>query len=161
MSDIAPGSRRPTAAPELDEDRLAWLALALSPGLGPKRILDAVQAVGVGEPDLHAAADRAGGVAVSGRRRRSSSLTARRGRRPRQEWARVAAQGATVVTLRLPGVSGAAEGDLRSAAGAVGARRGEAAERGRRLRWWARGIRRPTGREWRRCCRGIWRCGGC
>jgi DNA processing protein len=28
-----------------DEDRLAWLALALSPGLGPKRILDAMREV--------------------------------------------------------------------------------------------------------------------
>jgi DNA processing protein len=28
---------------KLDEDRLAWLALALAPGLGPKRILDAVK----------------------------------------------------------------------------------------------------------------------
>jgi DNA processing protein len=27
----------------LDEDRLAWLALALTPGLGPKRILDAME----------------------------------------------------------------------------------------------------------------------
>ena len=33
-------------APQLDEDRLAWLALALAPGLGPKRILDAVQQIG-------------------------------------------------------------------------------------------------------------------
>ena len=32
------------AAPSLDEDRLAWLALVLAPGLGPKRILDAVRA---------------------------------------------------------------------------------------------------------------------
>ncbi len=32
-----------STAPDLDEERLAWLALALSPGLGPKRILDAVQ----------------------------------------------------------------------------------------------------------------------
>jgi hypothetical protein len=39
-----------------------------------------------------------------------------------EEWARVAAQGATLVTFWLRGVSGAAEGDLRSAAGAVGAR---------------------------------------
>lgn len=30
----------------LDEGRLAWLALALTPGLGPKRILDAVKEVG-------------------------------------------------------------------------------------------------------------------
>jgi DNA processing protein len=29
--------------PSLDEDRLAWLALVLSPGLRPKRILDAVR----------------------------------------------------------------------------------------------------------------------
>ncbi len=28
---------------ELDENRLAWLALALTPGLGPKRILDAME----------------------------------------------------------------------------------------------------------------------
>lgn len=32
-------------AAALDEDRLAWLALALAPGLGPKRILDAMQQV--------------------------------------------------------------------------------------------------------------------
>jgi DNA processing protein len=32
-----------TATPPLDEERLAWLALALAPGLGPKRILDAVK----------------------------------------------------------------------------------------------------------------------
>jgi DNA processing protein len=31
---------------ELDENQLAWLALALAPGLGPKRILDAVQQLG-------------------------------------------------------------------------------------------------------------------
>ncbi len=33
-------------APKLDESRLAWLALALAPGLGPKRILDAVGEIG-------------------------------------------------------------------------------------------------------------------
>jgi DNA processing protein len=31
------------ASPRLDEDRLAWLALTLSPGLGPRRILDAMR----------------------------------------------------------------------------------------------------------------------
>ena len=35
-------SKQPQTA-ELGEDRLAWLALALSPGLGPKRILDAMR----------------------------------------------------------------------------------------------------------------------
>lgn len=33
----------PVAPASIDEDRLAWLALTLSPGLGPKRILDAVK----------------------------------------------------------------------------------------------------------------------
>ncbi len=32
-----------TPITRIDEDRLAWLALALSPGLGPKRILDAMR----------------------------------------------------------------------------------------------------------------------
>jgi DNA processing protein len=31
---------------DLDEGRLAWLALTLTPGLGPKRILDAVKGLG-------------------------------------------------------------------------------------------------------------------
>jgi DNA processing protein len=35
-----------SAATKFDENQLAWLALALSPGLGPKRILDAVQQLG-------------------------------------------------------------------------------------------------------------------
>ncbi len=39
-----PKSAEPPQVPQLDEDRLAWLALALAPGLGPKRILDAVAA---------------------------------------------------------------------------------------------------------------------
>ena len=34
------------SAPKIEEKRLAWLALALAPGLGPKRILDAVQELG-------------------------------------------------------------------------------------------------------------------
>ena len=39
-------------ASRLDEERLAWLALTLTPGLGPKRILDAMQAAGSAKPDL-------------------------------------------------------------------------------------------------------------
>ncbi len=35
-----------TAGNKVDEDQLAWLALALAPGLGPKRILDAVEQLG-------------------------------------------------------------------------------------------------------------------
>lgn len=35
--------RRGTGGTRADEDRLAWLALTLTPGLGPRRILDAVK----------------------------------------------------------------------------------------------------------------------
>ena len=38
--------RSTTTGKTLDEKQLAWLALALAPGLGPKRILDAVQQLG-------------------------------------------------------------------------------------------------------------------
>jgi len=42
ISSAAPTGLRSVNA-VLDEDRLAWLALILSPGLGPRRILDALQ----------------------------------------------------------------------------------------------------------------------
>ena len=43
----------------LDEERLAWLALALAPGLGPKRILDAVKQFEAASQIFDVAADRA------------------------------------------------------------------------------------------------------
>jgi len=42
---ILPEETASRTGAELDEDRLAWLALALSPGLGPRRILDAMKAL--------------------------------------------------------------------------------------------------------------------
>jgi DNA processing protein len=42
-ADAAPRAQEPTLGAQLDEVRLAWLALTLAPGLGPKRILDAVK----------------------------------------------------------------------------------------------------------------------
>ncbi len=42
---ILPEETAGTTGAQLDEDRLAWLALALSPGLGPRRILDAMKAL--------------------------------------------------------------------------------------------------------------------
>ncbi len=35
-----------SAAERLDEDRLAWLALALTPGLGPRRVIETVKEIG-------------------------------------------------------------------------------------------------------------------
>src|SRR5579863_5362712 len=45
---ISTQGMEPQTAPQnrMDEDRLAWLALALSPGLGPRRILEAMRRVG-------------------------------------------------------------------------------------------------------------------
>jgi DNA processing protein len=88
----------------LDEGRLAWLAMALSPGLGPKRILDAMKLLGV-----------AGDVGTAGRIF-ELTLTELEGLRlpaqaaqfifdgkaraaAEEEWAKVAAQGATLVTF--------------------------------------------------------------
>jgi len=85
-------------APPLDEDRLAWLALTLSPGLGPKRILDAMTR-------LDAASDlftlpltalealrfpaEAAQFIFDGKARQTAE----------EEWQRVAAQGATILTF--------------------------------------------------------------
>jgi DNA processing protein len=81
-----------------DEDRLAWLALALTPGLGPKRILDAVnQMQSPGEvfsmpltalEGLHMPAQAAQFI-FDGKARAAAEA----------EWERVVAQGATILTF--------------------------------------------------------------
>jgi DNA processing protein len=85
----------------LDEERLAWLALALAPGLGPKRILDAVQQLESASElftlpltsleGLRFPAEAAQFI-FDGKARQAAE----------QEWARVAAQGATLVTFSCP-----------------------------------------------------------
>ncbi|MGD0740199.1 MAG: DNA-processing protein DprA, partial [Terracidiphilus sp.] len=85
------------AAPRLDEERLAWLAMALSPGLGPKRILDAVQQIGAASRIFTMPL-----TALEGLRFPAAAaqfLFDGKGRRAaEEEWARVAAQGATLVS---------------------------------------------------------------
>ena len=85
------------STPALDENRLAWLALALSPGLGPKRILDAVKQLDTASQiftlpltDLEGLRfpARAAQYIFDGKARRAAE----------EEWARVAAQGATLVS---------------------------------------------------------------
>ena len=88
-------------APLLDEERLAWLALTLAPGLGPKRILDAVNQLDVpsqiftlpltGLEALRFPAEAAQFI-FDGKARQAAEA----------EWARVAAQGATLVTYGCP-----------------------------------------------------------
>jgi len=89
------------AAAQLDEERLAWLALALSPGLGPKRILDAMQTLGepsriftlplTGLEGLKFPAEAAQFI-FDGKARQAAE----------EEWARVAAQGAMLVSYGCP-----------------------------------------------------------
>ena len=87
----------PLAPVSLDEDRLAWLALVLSPGLGPKRIVDAVAQLDAasqifslpltGLEALRFPAQAAQFI-FDGKARAAAE----------SEWARVAAQGATIIT---------------------------------------------------------------
>ncbi len=84
--------------PPLDEERLAWLALVLSPGLGPKRILDAmarldapgqVFALSLTELEGLRFPAEAAQFIFDGKARAAAE----------EEWARVAVQGATVVSF--------------------------------------------------------------
>jgi DNA processing protein len=87
--------------PALDEGRLAWLALALAPGLGPKRILDAMNQLDAPSqiftlPLTALEGLRFPAVAAQfifdGKARVAAEA----------EWARVAAQGATVLSFGCP-----------------------------------------------------------
>jgi DNA processing protein len=85
------------AVPGLDEERLAWLALSLAPGLGPKRILDAVKeldaasrifALRLTELEGLRLPAQAAQFIFDGKARQAAQ----------EEWARVTAQGATILT---------------------------------------------------------------
>jgi len=52
-STLPSATESPSATEFADQERLAWLALALTPGLGPRRILRAVRDVGAAEQILH------------------------------------------------------------------------------------------------------------
>jgi DNA processing protein len=89
------------ASPIKEEDLLAWLALVLSPGLGPKRILDArkqlqspSQLFELSLTDLEGLRFPAETVhfIFDGKARRAAE----------EEWARVVAQGATVLGYDCP-----------------------------------------------------------
>ncbi|MGA2351442.1 MAG: DNA-processing protein DprA [Terracidiphilus sp.] len=92
-----PQSAELPLAPRLDEDRLAWLAMMLAPGLGPKRVLDAAKKLeSVSQiftlpltvlEGLRFPAQAAQFI-FDGKARQAAE----------EEWARVAAQGATLVT---------------------------------------------------------------
>jgi DNA processing protein len=85
----------------LDEERLAWLALVLSPGLGPKRILDATKrletpsrifSLTLTELEGLRFPAQAAQFIFDGKARQAAE----------EEWERVAAQGATVLSFSCP-----------------------------------------------------------
>lgn len=87
----------PLVPTRLDEDRLGWLALALTPGLGPRRIVEAVKEIGgaarifeLALTDLEALNLPAGSAQFlfDGKARRAAEA----------EWAAIVALGATIVT---------------------------------------------------------------
>jgi DNA processing protein len=82
----------------LDEGRLAWLAMTLSPGLGPKRILDAMRLLKTGSQIFELTLTDLEGLRLpaqaaqfifDGKARAAAE----------EEWAKVAAQGANLVTF--------------------------------------------------------------
>jgi hypothetical protein len=91
----------PRAMTGIDEDRLAWLALALSPALGPKRILDAMQQLKIPSrlfalsltdlEGLRFPAETAQFI-FDGKARHAAE----------EEWERVAGQGAYIVSHGCP-----------------------------------------------------------
>jgi DNA processing protein len=89
------------AATRLDEDRLAWLALVLTPGLGPRRILELMKeleapaqlfALTLTELEALRLPAPAAQFLFVGNARRAAE----------EEWAIVSALGATIVTLSCP-----------------------------------------------------------
>jgi len=86
---------------QLGEDRLAWLALAMTPALGPKRIVDAMLQIGM--PSL---VFTLGLTELEGLRFSAQSaqfiFDGKARRAAEEEWGKVAAQGATIVTYGCP-----------------------------------------------------------
>lgn len=88
----------PAAPPPLDENRLAWLALTLTPGLGPKRILDAVRQLDAPSQIFTLSLTTLEGLRFPAET--AQFLFNGKGRAAAEaEWALVAAQGATIVTF--------------------------------------------------------------
>ena len=129
----------------MDEDRLAWLALALSPGLGPKRILDAMR-------ELEAASQifTMPLTALEGLRFPAAAaqfiFDGKARAAAEAEWARVAAQGATVVSFGCPEYPERLK-EIYDPPPVLWVRGDVGLLSRPRLRWWGRGIRRLMDRD--------------
>ena len=139
--------------------RLGWMALALTPEMGPTRIAKAMARLGAAERVFEASLTELEGVGLPARAAQFV-FEGRAFEAAEDEAKRVAEARRMVSDARGRGVS--ADGCWRSTirprcCGFAGMRR---CWRGRGLRWWERGSPRRMGRGWRRCWRAIWRTGG-
>ncbi|MGA3101738.1 MAG: hypothetical protein ABSD61_07750, partial [Terracidiphilus sp.] len=99
--EAARAAKEPALGGQLDEDRLAWLALTLAPGLGPKRILDAVKGLKSASQIFTMPLTALEGLRFPAEA--AQFLFDGKGRRAaEEEWARVTAQGATIVDYASP-----------------------------------------------------------
>ncbi len=84
-----------------DEDQLAWLALTLAPGLGPRRILDAVKQLKSASQVFTMALTALEGLRFPAEA--AQFLYDGKGRKAaEEEWARVVAQGASLIDYASP-----------------------------------------------------------
>ncbi|HEU5458249.1 MAG TPA: DNA-processing protein DprA [Terracidiphilus sp.] len=92
-----PHESSPAIPSRLDENRLAWLAMALAPGLGPKRILDAMKALKTPAQLFQLSLTELEGLRLPAES--AQFLFDGKAREAAEdEWARVREQGATLVT---------------------------------------------------------------
>ncbi|HUB29689.1 MAG TPA: DNA-processing protein DprA [Terracidiphilus sp.] len=101
MNTILPHDAAAAAPPALDDDRLAWLALALAPGLGPRRILEAVRRlaspgrifqISLTELESLRLPAEAAQFVFDGKARHAAE----------QEWTKIAEMGASILTFGCP-----------------------------------------------------------
>jgi DNA processing protein len=94
---ILPRESSNLTASRLDADRLAWLALALAPGLGPRRILDAVKELGSPSEIFRISLTELEGLRLPAAA--AQFVFDGKGRdAAEREWTQVVEQGATVLT---------------------------------------------------------------
>ncbi len=86
----------PTAS-QLDENRLAWLALALTPGLGPRRILDAVSELSTPSQIFDLTLTELEGLRLPAHAAQYF-FDGKSCKAANEEWSRVVEHGATIVT---------------------------------------------------------------
>jgi DNA processing protein len=138
---------------QLDEERLAWLALTLAPGLGPKRILDAVKTLEAASQIFSLTLTELEGLRFpaqaaqfifDGKARQSAEA----------EWERVAGQGAAVVSYGCPEYPERLK-EIYDPPPVLWVRGAAELRAGRELRLWVRATRLLTAQGWRRSWRGI------